>query len=520
VGKDGGCTLSVKQRTRDLVPIKLEADMLRWKAAARAWTPHPYQERALKFELAHPHGGLLLDPGLGKTSITLAEFCVLLKRKMMRRALVVAPLRAVYDVWPAELRDWTDFHDLGVALLHGPGKDKVLRQLEPCHQVCLINFDGLPWLFGSKARMKALGADVFVVDESSKLKDSSTVRFRSARKVLHQFKRRHILTGSPRPKSYLDLFGQIFILDRGEALGTYITHYRQAFFFPTGYDMREWELLPGADKEIDKLVAPMVLRLDAEDYLKLPKILERVHRVELPAAARKDYDAIEEKMMGTLFDAPMTTSAAARSKCAQIANGGVYLDAGPEDERWPTKERRVKFVHTAKVDALVDLYEELQGEPLLVGIGYHHDVAAIRKAIGKVNGKEIPCINGQTTRGQSSQYVEDWNRGKLPIMLVHPASAGHALNLQKFNARHVAFFYIPDDFDHFDQMYKRVRRQGNKAAFVMRHVFISADTVDVPKLANLRRKETGQKAFLDAMRKYAEERGYLVNSPKKPRRAK
>ena len=497
----------------DLVPKSLAVKMYEHKRDAVAWNPHPYQGRALKFTLEEAFAGLLLDPGLGKTSIILAMIKVLLKRRLMKRALVVAPLRAIYDVWPMEISDWKDFNELGVAVVHGSAdkREKVLRQLRPEHQVVLTNFEEIPWLFNSKQRMKELAADVLVIDESSRIKAANTVRFRALRKHLHEFNRRYILTGSPRPRNYLDLFGQIFALDRGAALGQYISHYRNQFFFQTGFQMREWEILPGAAEQINAIVAPMVLRLDAKDYLKLPRDPVRDHFVELPAKARAEYDSIEETMMSTIFTAPLATSASARSKCAQIANGSVYLDAGPQDERWPTKERLVKVVHTAKVEALVDLYTELQGEPLLAFIGFHHDVSAIRKALGK----DIPCINGQTTRGQATEYIDKWNKGLLPIMLAHPASAGHALNLQKFNARHVGFFYIPDDYDHYDQGFRRVWRQGNKAEFVMRHHFITRATVDVAKMRNLKRKGEGQRAFLDAMREYAAERGYKVPNKKR-----
>jgi len=476
--------------------------MAEWKAASKPWTPHQYQERALKFMLEDAQCGLLLDPGLGKTSVTLAMFVILLKRRLMRRALVVAPLRAIYDVWPVEVSDWRDFNKLGVALLHGGDKEKTLRNLAPEHQIALINPEGCPWLFGKKANLAQLNADVLVIDESSRWKDSTTVRFRSLRPMLARFPRRHILTGSPRPRNYLDLFGQIYILDRGATLGAYITHYRNTYFYPTGYQMREWELLPGSDKKINAAVAPMVLRLDAKDYLKLPRVLERVHRVELPEKVQAEYDRIETDLISTMFDAPMVSSAAARSKCCQIANGAVYLDAGPQDERWPSKERPVRTLHSAKVDAVVDLYGELQGEPLLLAIGYHHDVAAIRAALGK----DLPCINGQTTRTQASDFIDRWNRGLLSLLMVHPASAGHALNLQKFNARHVGFFYIPDDYDHYDQCFHRVWRQGNKADFVMRHLFITTSTVDEAKMRNLIRKGTGQADFLDAMKVYAEKK--------------
>jgi len=487
-----------------LVPASLAVKMREWRAAAKPWTPHPYQERALKFVLEDAQCGLLLDPGLGKTSIMLAAVKILLQKRLMKRALVIAPLRALDSVWPAEMCDWKDFNQLGAALLHGTvaWREKVLRNLRPEHQVVLINFEAIPWLCGNPRFLKELAADTLIIDESSRMKDSTTVRFRALRKKLHLFTRRYILTGSPRPRNLLDLFGQIYLLDRGAALGCYVSHYRNTFFFPTGFQMREWAPLPDSPAKINALVAPMVLRLDAQDYLKLPKVMERTHRVELPPKVRIEYDRVEETMMSTLFDAPFVSSAAARNFCSQAANGAVYTDRLPQDDRWPAKQRPYKVLHDAKIEAVLDLYSELQGEPLLLAIGYHHDVTRLRAVLGK----DIPCINGQTTRGQASEFIDAWNKGKLPLMLVHPASAGHALNLQKFSARHVGFFYIPDDYDHYDQCFRRVWRQGNKADFVMRHMFVTQATVDVAKVRNLTRKGAGQKDFLDAMKWYAEQR--------------
>jgi SNF2 family DNA or RNA helicase len=483
----------------DIVPIALKTRMDSWRSCAKPWVPWDYQQRGLKFMLTDPTCGLLLNPGMGKTSITLAAIKVLLKQKFIRRALIIAPLRAVYDVWPKEVCDWKDFHNLGIAILHGGKKDAVLRALQPEHQICIINPEGCQWLTASKERLKLLGADMVVFDESSKWKAPNTVRFKAMRKVLGMFKRRHILTGSPRPRNYEDLFGQIYILDRGATLGDYISHYRNRFFFPTGYMMREWELLPGKDKEINALVAPMVLRLDAKDYLKLPTAPDQFHEVELPAKVQTQYDQIEDSMLSVLFSEPLTHSAAARSKCAQIANGAVYTDAAGEDH---VRQRPYKQLHTAKVDALVDLYEELQGEPLLLSIGYHHDVDCIRAALNK----DIPCINGNTTRGQATEFIERWNKGLLPLLMMHPASAGHGLNLQGCSCRNVGFFDIPDDYDLYDQTFCRVWRQGNKAKFVFRHHFITKRTVDVAKMRNLKKKGTGQRAFLDAMKAYAEEK--------------
>lgn len=484
----------------DLVPKAVARKMADWRASAKDWKPHFYQERAIKFLLEHGYAGLLLSPGMGKTSSSLAAVKILLQKKLIKRVLVTAPLRACYETWPEEVCSWNDFKHFNVALLHGEGKEKILRSLTPAHQICLINPEGIPWLTGDKKRMAMLGDGVaLITDESSLWKNSTSVRFRAIRKHLRTFRRRYILTGSPRPRHYLDLHGQIFLMDLGYTLGEYLTHYRNNFFFPTGYQMREWELQEGAAEKINKLVAPMVLRLDAKDYLKLPREMERTHYVELPTKARTEYDKIENSLMSTLFSQPLVNSASARSKCCQIANGSVYLDQNPE-ELW-RKQRAARVIHTAKVEALVDLVRELQGEPILVGIGYHHDVTAIRLALGK----DIPCINSNTTRAQASLYFEQWNKGKLPVLLGHPASMGHALNLQKFNAQNVGYFDIPDNFDTYDQFFLRVCRQGNKSAFVMKHHFVVRATTDVVKMRNLRAKNTGQKAFLDAMKKYSEE---------------
>lgn len=480
----------------DIVPRSLEQEMSSLMRSAKDWTPWPYQGLGLKYLLKDPFCGLLLDPGMGKTSITLAAITILLKKRLIKRALVVAPLRAIYEVWPQEKSEWKDFHHLNMALLHGSDKDYVLRNLEPHHQICLINPEGFEWLCESNRKFKLLGADHLVIDESSKWKNSQSVRFKKLKKHLWRFDRRNILTGSPRPKNYQDLFSQIYILDRGRALGSFITHFRQKYFFQTGFAMREWELLDGADKKIDKLVAPMVMRLDALDHLKLPATPERTHKVLLPPKVQVEYDRIEETLMSTLFDQPLTNSAAARAKCCQIANGGVYTDL-PTEERW-RRDRPFKLLHSAKVEALADLYEELQGQPLLVGIGYHHDVVAIEKALGR----KLPVLNSKTTKTQFNDYIRKWNAGELDLLLGHPASMGHALNMQKSNGRHVAFFDIPDDYDNFDQMFRRVWRQGNKAPFCMKHLFVTQNTVDVAKMSNLERKGTGQNAFLKAMKEY------------------
>ncbi len=502
---------------KDLVPPLLARQMEEWRKTAKPWKPWPYQGRSLKFVLENPLSGLLLDPGMGKTSVTLAMLKVLLKKKLVRRCLVVVQKTPLYDVWPAEVREWTDFHGIGVAMLHGDRKEHALRNLTPAHQLCLCTPEGLSWLLGSKANIRALGADMLVIDESSKFKNSQSKRFKKLRPLLSQFGRRHILTGSPRPKCYEDLFSQIYLLDRGKRLGQYVTHFRNLYFYPTGYMGLEWLPLPDSPAKIDAAVADIVLRLDGEDYLKLPTIAPpTMHRVTLPPRVLKEYDEMERRMVSAEFSPDRAvrqavTAASVRSKLCQIANGAVYvkeLSGVSEfvgDVELQLSKTIVKTVHSAKTDAVVELVEELQGEPLLLGIGFKHDVAALRAALGY----EVPVIHGGTTNRARTEYLAKWNRGELPVLMGHPASMGHGLNMQRCDCRHVGFFDIPDDFDLYDQFFKRVRRQGNKARYVMPHLFVARGTVDEAKLENLRRKGNGQRDFMNAMKEYARAKGLL-----------
>lgn len=480
--------------TRDLVPRSLVAELEELRAQDRPWEPEPFQERAVRFLLEHAQSGLLLDPGLRKTSATLAAILTRVRKRQIRRALVVAPLRVVHETWPQEMRKWREFHELGVAVVHGPGKDAVLRALEPGHQVVLMNFEGLLWLTQDKARLRALDADMLVIDESSKIKNGTSQRFRALRPLLGRFRYRHILTGSPRPRHYLDLWAQVYILDQGASLGAWITHYRNRYFYPCGWQMREWELIPGKEAEINRAIAPLVLRLDAKDHVKMPAEMEDVRRFDLPPEARREYDALEKNLMSELFRAPLVSGAAARSKLCQIANGAVYLD---------TERGQAKRVHKAKVEALQELVEELQGEPLLVAVGFRHDTAAIREALGR----DVPCMDSAATARQINEYKTAWNAGRLPLLLAHPASVGHGINMQECGARHVCFFDLPDDYDLFDQFFRRVWRSGNRSPFVVRHLLVGRRTVDEAKLRNLRRKGRGQNAFLAAMKEYAREKG-------------
>ena len=470
------------------------------KPVQQQWRPHAYQVQSVKFLLEQRAAGLFLDPGMGKTSITLKAFDVLLQEKMVKRALVIAPLRPCYLVWPAEINEWKNFSHLRYSILHGPRKEQALEQDA---DVYIINPDGLPWLM-SDGRFRRLGADMLIVDESSKFRHANTRRFKLLKPALPTFNYRYILTGSPNPNGYLDLFGQVYILDMGAALGQYVTHYRTKFFYPTGYGGYTWKLQDGAEERIHKVLKPLVLRLDAQDYLKLPQPKPNIIRVDLPAAARKVYDELEDDMITELKSGEIVTavnSGSALNKCCQVASGALYHMIDPTVPK--EKQRKWELVHDTKIEALQDLIEELQGSPLLLAYEYQHDLARILQLLGK----HAPYIGSGVGMDESLLIEKLWNADQLAVLPGHPASMGHGLNLQRGTCRHVAFFTVPWDYELYDQFIKRVMRQGNKNKLVFIHHFVARNTIDEVKLSKLHRKANTQQGLLNALRTYVKGKG-------------
>jgi SNF2 family DNA or RNA helicase len=471
-----------------------------WKQSAKPWKPHGYQLKAVKFLLQHAGAGLFLDPGLGKTSIVLSALRVLLKEKMTSGAIVIAPLRVCHSVWPREVEKWEEFSRLKVNVLHGKGKE--LRASEKA-DIYVINPEGLEWLVTSSklAILLKNGVDTLVVDELSKFKHSKTRRFKILKPFLEKFARRWGLTGSPAPNGLMDLFGQAFILDSGRSLGRYITHYRMQYFNPTGFGGYTWVLRPGAAEAIYERLKPLVLRMDAKDYLDLPERLVNIIRVELPESVMVHYKAMEDDAFAMLEGETHVTAAsaaAAMNKCSQIANGGVYLDPTFDEEKGAPLPREIKELHTAKVEALSELVEELQGTPLLVAYEFRHDLARILQFLGP----NTPYIGGGVSTKRAAELERAWNAGELPILLGHPASIGHGLNLQGANAHNVCFFGITWDYELYDQFIRRLLRQGNTAKRVIVHHIVARDTVDEAKLKALRKKKHDQGALLDALNEY------------------
>lgn len=459
------------------------------------FTPHNYQKKAIQFLLERAVGGLFLDLGLGKTSCILSAVKILKERKIIKKVLIIAPLRVCYSVWPAEVQKWSNFNHLRVEVLHGPKKHHAIQRDA---DIYLINPDGLPWLM-TEGRLAKLGADTLVVDESSAFKHSSTQRFKLLKSVLSEFRRRYILTGTPAPNGLLDLFGQVYILDQGLALGRFITHYRQNYFVPTGYQGYDWKPKPDAEKEIYDKLRPMVLRMEAADYLELPDRIDNTVVVQLPDKARRAYTEMELLFLTALDNGEAITAPSAAAvgvKLRQLANGAMYRNIEARVEARTESEEWVAY-HDAKLDALDEIVEAQQGRPVLVAYEFDHDAARIRKRFPKA----------QFLADAKGRRVEDmiasWNRGEIEMLVAHPASAGHGLNLQA-GGNTVVWFGLTWNLELYQQFNARILRQGNSHDHVVIHHIVAKDTVDEAVMKALASKDKTQNRLLDALKEYAD----------------
>jgi hypothetical protein len=458
----------------------------------QTYNPHPYQINAIQLMLgAQGYAGLLLDPGMGKTSTTLATLTILKRDgELPHGALVIAPIRPMMLTWPAEVKKWADFSHLRVSIVHGTPKQRQAALAAPA-DLYLINPENVAWL-ADLTPLRAFSA--LVVDESTKFKNWSAQRTKALRKLVPLFARRYILTGTPMPKSLQDLFPQTYLCDRGAHLGGSLTKFRAAYFD------EEW--LPGvpvplytpkedASERVFEAIAPFCLRLAARDYLTMPERINNTLPVILPPSARADYrkmaaDFFAEIGAGTITAA---TAAVKMIKLRQITNGAVYDEAGV-----------AHATHSAKLEALSDLIEEQQGAPLLVAVSFTSDVARIREHLG-LSASELPYLGG----GMNAKYADDvcaqWNRGELPVLLAHPASVAHGLNLQA-GGHAVAWFGLTWSLEEYIQLNARVDRQGQTRAVVIHHI-VAADTVDELLLEVLANKDAHQNDLFAALKHHA-----------------
>lgn len=473
------------------------------------WKPHGFQKKAVKFLLEHAAAALFLDPGMGKTSATFAAIKVLKAKGVLKKALIIAPLRPCYLVWPKERVKWADFKDISISVLHGPRKDEALLEPVDAH---VINPEGLEWLLGMEKaktamgrtrvsldvrRFKALGYDTLIVDELTMFKHTNTVRFKALKQIIPTFARRWGLTGSPAANGLMDLFGQCYVLDEGRSLGQYITHYRMKYF-DLLRDGFTYVLRAGAEEEIYRRIQPLALRMAAEDYLDLPKLVENEVLVDLPDPARRVYDQLEADLLAAVDGGVVTAANAgvASMKCRQVAGGGVYIDRELLGlVKAPTTGRQWVDIHKAKTEALQGLIDELQGEPLLVAYEFEHDLERIKAVLGQ----DVPHIGGGVSTKRSTELEGLWNQGKLPVLLAQPQSIGHGLNLQGAG-HHICWYTLTWNYELYDQFNKRVHRQGNKNQRVFVHKIKARGTIDQIVDMALRGKAKGQQALFEALK--------------------
>jgi SNF2 family DNA or RNA helicase len=413
---------------------------------------------------------------------------------MVRGLLVVTLLRPMYKVWSdapdSEIAEWK----LGWRshLLHKKGKREDALDNEA--DVYVINYEGLEWLLDlveANPKLK-LPFDMIVFDESSKLRNTNTQRFKIVRKLIGYFKRRYILTGSPTPKSLMNLFGQIYSLDAGERLGKYITHYRMKYFDATpigAFGPVAWDLKEGAAEQIYDKIKDVVIRFD-DSQLDMPKLVPRNIDVELPRQARSIYNDLERDLI-TAIDANIIVAknaGVATQKLRQVANGGLYYNANDE--------RRWKKLHDAKTDALLELIDGLEGQAALVSYEFHHDLERLRAALPK----NTPWVGGGVSLKRQFEIIDEWNRGNIEVLLGNPASMAHGLNMQKGPGRAVIFHSLVWDYEAYDQFIRRIRRQGQKAKRVFLYHIVAKNTVDHAVLESMAVKGATQQHLFNAFK--------------------
>lgn len=462
---------------------------------AKPWVPLPYMEAAVQKLLESDKGGLVLRPGMRKTSITLAAFTLLKELKMVKAMLVLAPLRVCYATWPKEVKKWDEFKHLSVGVLHGKDKDKVLGQK---HDIYVCNYDGLKWLAEKLTSLKGgMPFDMLVADEVSKLKYIRTQRFKLLKPLLKQFKRRVILTGTPAARHLLDLFGQCYVMDSGDTFGPYVTKFRNEFFYPTGYMGYDWQPKPGAEQEIYSRLAPRVYYAHDEDWLQLPEFIEKDIEIELPPKARAMYDQLESTLRLQFKDGKITAAnaAVATLKLRQLCNGGSYLD-GPARE-WTN-------VHEAKTEAVCDLVEELSGQPALITYDFLHDLERLKRALKSLLGEEVPHIGqGGVKPSGLPGLIAAWNRGDVPAIIVNPQSMSHGVDGLQEAGKAVIWHSLTYNYEDYEQLNARLRRSGQTERVLVAHV-IAEKTVDRAVMSALRRKGKAQGSLFQALREYWE----------------
>lgn len=440
--------------------------------------PHDYQRYAAEFIITHPISALLLDMGLGKTSITLTAINDLLFDSFeIHKVLVVAPLRVARDTWSAEIEKWEHLKNLQYSVVVGPAQERLKALCTPA-DIYIINRENIQWLVEESGL--TFDFDMAVIDELSSFKNHQSKRFKAFMKVRPKLKRIVGLTGTPASNGLMDLFAEFKLLDMGERLGRLIGQYRNAYFQldkRNGMVVYSYKPLPDAEQRIYDKISDITISMKATDHLKMPELISAEYMVQLSENEKEKYDRLKKDLIFSTEDNEVTAANAASlsNKLSQMANGAVYSDDG-----------ETVHIHDRKLDALEDIIESMNGRPLLVAYWFKHDLERIKKRF------EIREI-------KSSEDISDWNSGKIPVALIHPASAGHGLNLQSGGST-LVWFGLTWSLELYQQTNARLWRQGQTADTVVIQHIIAKSTIDEQIMKALKTKDTTQAALITAVK--------------------
>lgn len=439
--------------------------------------PHNYQTTCVKHCIENNRAALFLDMGLGKTVIILTVINYLLNSLKIRGVLIIAPLRVVYNVWPLEIKKWNHIGHLKYGILHGNRKDK---EIKTKNDIYITNYDSLNWLCNklNKYKRDRFPFDMIIFDESTAIKNPQTKRFKMLRNIIKAFPRRIILTGTPAPNSLEDLWAQYFLLDDGERLGTSKYRFRDRYFYPADYNHYRWRPYPTTAKILGEKVQDITVRLSAKDYLKMPKLINNEVYWSMSDATKQKYKEFEKEFLIELDRETVTAvnAASLSTKLRQFLSGFLYNEGKQLD------------VHTEKLDVLDELIDDRHGEPKLVAIQFRHEYDMIKKRYQKA-----PVIFGGMNTKTVNQTIKNWNYGEIPILIVHPASIAHGINLQQ-GGRILIWYSLPWSWEHYTQLRARIYRQGQEKPVISHHI-IAKKTVEEDVIKALLDKRGNEKTF-------------------------
>lgn len=447
------------------------------------YEPHDYQRYATEYIETHPCSAVLLDMGLGKTSITLSAIADLLFDGFeVHKVLVIAPLRVARDTWSAELKKWDAFRHLTYSVAVGTEAERKAALTRKA-DIYIINRENVQWLI-TESRLP-FDYDMIVVDELSSFKNHQSKRFKALMQVRPKVKRIVGLTGTPASNGLMDLWAEFKVIDMGKRLGRFITQYRLDYFLPdkmNGQIIYSYRPRPGAEELIYRKISDITISMKSTNHLPMPELVSSEYPVFLDDAERETYDEMRKQFVLALPDGEITAAnaAALSGKLCQLANGAIYSETGEFIE-----------VHDWKLDALEDIIESANGKPLLVAYWFKHDLERIMK---RLHARHIPF-----SKLDSSDSIHRWNNGEIPVALIHPASAGHGLNLQTGGST-IVWFGLTWSLELYSQTIARLWRQGQTAETVVVQHIVTDGTIDEQILRALKAKDKTQSALIAAVK--------------------